>query len=110
MPLPRGAIRHSHQLRDGDSVGVVSVPSPRLVRRIERDFPAPGSADAVIDAVSDLGEGERVQAAVVLWSDGDYLRLREAIEVAKTDWRDALVRAGLENEDWPHLLVAALGD
>ncbi len=31
------------------------------------------------------------------------------LELARTDWRDALVSAGLEHEDWPGRLQAAFG-
>jgi hypothetical protein len=50
-----------------------------------------------------------VQASVVLWAQGDWGRLEEAADVAQQDWRDALVRAGLADDDWPSRLDVALG-
>jgi len=44
---------------------------------------------------------ERVQAAIVLLADGDIHRLRQALDLAATAWRDQLVAAGLASEDWP---------
>jgi hypothetical protein len=83
--------------------------SDRLRRRIERDFPEPGSARAVIDMVGAVNESERVQAAVVVWASGDLARLRDARDLAERDWRDVLMRAGLADEDWPSRLDAELG-
>lgn len=31
----------------------------------------------------------------------------DALRLANADWRDLLVRAGLEHEDWPQVLTAA---
>ena len=83
--------------------------SPRLIRWVEEHFKDPGSASAVIEDLSALEQGERVQAAVAIWSYGDYPRFREAIQTARADWRDALVRAGLENDNWAYLLDLNLG-
>jgi hypothetical protein len=87
----------------------MSTVSPRLIRWIEEHFQEPGSASAVVEELSSLEQGERVQAAVAIWSWGNYPRFREAIQMAREDWRDALVRAGLENDNWPHLLDLNLG-
>jgi hypothetical protein len=83
--------------------------SERLRRRIERDFPEPGSAAAVLELVGAVSESERVQAAVVVWGSGDLVRLRDARDLAGQDWRDVLVRACLAGEDWPSRLDAELG-
>lgn len=53
--------------------------------------------------------GERVQAAIVLISQGSIQRFREAIGLGLTDWRDLLVAAELAHEDWPDRLRAELG-
>jgi hypothetical protein len=82
--------------------------TPRLLRRIERDFPQAGSASAEASIVSAV-DSERVQAAVVLWGRGDLARIRDACDLALTDWRDALVRADLADEDWAERLDAELG-
>jgi hypothetical protein len=81
----------------------------RLRRRIEFDFPEPGSAQEVVRLVSEISDSERVQAAVVLWARGDLSRIRSSVELAKSDWRDVLVRGDLADEDWPHKLEAELG-
>jgi len=50
-----------------------------------------------------------VQAAVVILARGNVGRLKDHISLARTDWRDVLVAAGVANEDWPSLLDAELG-
>jgi hypothetical protein len=81
----------------------------RLRERIQRDFPEPGSAQQVSLLVSETSESERVQAAIVLWARGDLARVRDARRLAIEDWRDALVRAELADEDWRERLDAELG-
>jgi hypothetical protein len=87
----------------------VAIASERLRRRIERDFPDPGSAAEVIDLVGAVNESERVQAAIVVWAAGDLARLRDARDLAEQDWRDVLMRADLADEDWPSRLESELG-
>jgi len=86
----------------------VAVVSERVRRRIERDFPDPGSAAAVLDLVGTVHESERVQAAVVVLGDGDLVRLRDASDLAQLDWRDVLIRVGFPDEGWPARLDAEL--
>ena len=91
----------------------------RLEARVYRDFAAPGSAAAVLDLLDALPTeagyghemlaGERVRAAIVLLAAGDLGRLRQALNLAKADWRDVLMAADLADEDWPARLDAALG-
>ena len=89
-------------------------PTPRLTRRIRADFGA-DEVDLVIGALDELGDlsgpgiGERVQAAIVKLSEGDLVRFDRALEVARRDWRDVLVAAGFEHEDWPERLDDYLG-
>ena len=83
--------------------------TPRLIRRIERDFPTPGIAASITALVAKVGDSERVQAAVVLCGQGDLARIRDARDLALADWRDVLVRAGLAEEDWSQRLHAELG-
>lgn len=88
----------------------MTIVSKRLLRRIDRDFPEPGSAAAVIDMVTAVaGETERVQAAVVMLAEGDLALLRDACDLATLDWRDVLVNAGLAATDWPSRLEDELG-
>jgi hypothetical protein len=61
------------------------------------------------ELVGAVGETERVQAAVVIWANGDLARLRDARDLATQDWRDVLVRAGLADDDWRSLLDIELG-
>lgn len=92
----------------------------RLERRIQRDFPKPGSADGVLRLLADLprragydGEmfaSERAQAAIVLLAAGDLGRLRQMLDLAASDWRDLLVAVGLADEDWPEQLDSELGE
>ena len=96
------------------------MPEPnRLERRIQHDFPAPGSANGIITALDRLPDEagydpdhfrtERIRAAIVLLADGDLSRFREAVDLAKTDWRDLLMAAELAHADWPARLDEALG-
>jgi hypothetical protein len=92
----------------------------RLERRIRRGFSEPGSAHGVLQLLAKLPDragydqrilnSERVQAAIVLLADGDIPRLRQALELAMTDWRDVLVAAGLADENWPQRLDEELGE
>jgi hypothetical protein len=88
----------------------------QLSRRVQRDFPEPGSADEVLRRLSGLvwfpdhpAHSERVQAAVVILARGNVADLNWYISEARKDWRDVLVAAGLANEDWPSRLDAELG-
>ena len=78
--------------------------SARLERRIERDFPEPGSAHEIVRIVASAADSERVQAAIVLAARGDRQELARQADLAQVDWRDVLVNGGLENEDWTALL------
>jgi hypothetical protein len=91
----------------------------RVEARVQRDFPGPGAADGVLDLLDALPReagygqemlaGERVRAAVILAAAGDLGRMRHAVDLAKADWRDVLMAAGLADEDWPARLDAELG-
>jgi hypothetical protein len=60
--------------------------------------------------IFDSPEGaERVQAAIVLWAQGDIARLRSSIELTGRDWRDVLVRGELAEAGWPVRLDQELG-
>lgn len=59
--------------------------------------------------VSEASDSERVQAAIVVWARGDLSRLRSSLELARSDWRDVLVRGDLADADWPTKLDAELG-
>src|SRR6476661_1487031 len=101
----------------GGIVGIVSRPSTRLSRRVQRDFPA-SRVDDVLSVLSTIPESlpladkqsaERLQAAALLLANGDLEQLHKAIHLARQDWRDLLVAAGLENGDWPAQPTSRLG-
>jgi len=81
----------------------------RLADRVRRDFPEPGSADALIHRLAAVEQGERVQAAVVLWARGELGRFDDSLALCEQDWRDVLARGGLADDDWPQRLDAELG-
>jgi hypothetical protein len=81
----------------------------RLRRRIDFDFPDPGSSSEVARIIIETSDSERVQSAIVLCAGGDLVRLRCAVRLASADWRDVLVSAGLADDDWPARLDAELG-
>lgn len=81
----------------------------RLRERIRRDFSAPGSAPEVERLVAECSDVERVQAAIVLWARGDFVRLRDACQLAVADRRDVLVRGELADGSWRERLDVELG-
>lgn len=100
---------------------LADVVTERLHRRIRTDFPSAQAAQGVVGAlrglVVDLGsEGirgttpERLTAAVVLFARGDVHRVRNAVQLALTDWRDLLMAADLGHENWPTRLDEELGE
>lgn len=95
-------------VRQGRMLGVSDV-TPRLTGRVRRDFPEPGSANALIQLLAEVDEGERIQAAVVIWAMGDRARIDDSLALCAVDWRDVLVRGGLADDDWPDRLDAELG-
>lgn len=60
-------------------------------------------------SLADQQSAERIQAAIVLGSQGDLTRFPSWLDLARTDWRDALLGAGLGNEDWQAILYDRLG-
>ena len=51
--------------------------------------------------LAELQDAERLQAALVLSSQGDYQEFQTLLNLAHTDWRDVLVSAELADDDWP---------
>lgn len=89
-------------------------PTSRLRRRIDETFDASDvpRVVAALDALAGLpgpGVGERVQAAIVMLSEGDMERFEQELDLATTDWRDVLMAAGLAGQDWPGHLERYLG-
>lgn len=83
--------------------------TPRVRKRIERDFGVSGNVDEACRHVGEASDSERVQAAIVLVASGRLTDLHDAIALAQVDWRDLLLNAGLANQDWPTRLDAQLG-
>lgn len=90
--------------------------TPRLRNRIHRDFPV-GTAEAAARRLTGLTADafglqsqERVMAAIVLASAGQWGRFLRFVRLAEEDWRDVLVAGGLANEDWRARLNAELPD
>lgn len=89
--------------------------TPRLRRRIAHDFP-PGSADTVLSYLGTLADSayggqsrERVQAALVIASRGQWDRFESMLRLLRLDWRDVLMAGGLGQDDWQAVLDAELG-
>ena len=89
-----------------------------LTRRIARHVPQHlgGDAELVLSALEDWRisyedepPSERLTAAVVLGADGRLDGIDAMLRLAEQDWRDLLVSAGLEHEDWPQVLDRRLG-
>lgn len=87
-------------------------PSARVARRVRADLGADAVESLGLPATLPLGAGldpDRVHGALVLAAGGDLARLREAVELARTDWRDALVAGGLADDGWRQRLDVELG-
>jgi hypothetical protein len=113
-------------------VATVSVPpiSPRLLQRIQAEFPH--DAARVLDRLSSLDPilreeatppwsvpqwsveaiglfAERIRVAAIRLAQGRLGRLDAAIDLARQDWRDLLVAAGLAHCDWAEVMDDWLG-
>ena len=91
--------------------------SPRTQLLVEKLFSYAEQADITKWLVEECGQNlpfqkdkdeyslERIRFAALKLSNGDALKLLEAIEIAKRDWRDLLVWSGCGNslsahEEW----------
>ena len=86
----------------------------RLRKRINREFPA-GTAEEVARRLAGLPADafgrqiqERVMAAVILASDGQWERFLAMLRLLSVDWRDVLMAGGLADADWPTRLDVEL--
>lgn len=90
--------------------------SRRLEQWIKKEFPT-GSAERVLDELRALPEelaggpdgSDRIQASLVIRSGGDWYAFQRCLQVVHPDWRDALVGAGLGDDDWKYRLDDELG-
>ncbi|MBI1367740.1 MAG: hypothetical protein GC162_03710 [Planctomycetes bacterium] len=88
--------------------------SPQTQRRLDRVFDEalrPLAAQLLVDACghnlpfcekSDMFALERIRFAALKFSEGRLDKLREAVHIAQTDWRDVLVAAGFANDLTTH--------
>lgn len=83
--------------------------SDRLRRRVERDFPHPGSFEEVIRLLAAASDSERVQAAIIFAANGDLQEFKREAALAGIDWRDVLMNGDLAHDDWARVLDAELG-
>lgn len=89
--------------------------SPRILAQIARDFPG-SRGSQVVELLTALDlplhrspEGdERICGAILIFADGDIDQVLEAAALAELDWRDLLVSAGVEHDDWRTKLTASL--
>jgi hypothetical protein len=77
---------------------------------VEKMFPNPAQPNVIKWLIEDCGTNlpfckdsdehkmERIRFAVLKLSEGDSVKLLEAIELAKKDWRDVLVWSGFGND------------
>ena len=88
--------------------------SPETQRRLEILFHVENRSEAMRLLVEECGNNvpfcedsnerdmERIRFAALKLSGGDLSRLREAVELAKIDWRDLLVAAGFGDDVRAH--------
>jgi hypothetical protein len=83
--------------------------SARLARWVEGAF-APEDAERVLEVLRNLPpqaygrqDPERIQAAIVIRTEGDWDEFQRRLALANRDWRDSLVAAGLAG-GWTRLL------
>ena len=91
----------------------------RLERRVLRDFRDPAYAQEVLQILADLpvqlgysisqGDLERTRAAIVILANGRVEEFIRALDVARRDYRNVLMAAGLANEDWASRMDEMLG-
>ena len=96
---------------DGDRRTEISPRLERHIREIFDESVRDEALDRLRAIVDPFGHdvSERVLAAVVLASNGDFDKFLEMAHLAEVDWRDVLVAAGLEYEDWETELTRRLG-
>ena len=88
----------------------MKVPVTSLVlAQTEKTFsPADAAAVCAELAAADLpliaNNGERVHLALLHLAAGDLAQFRRHLVIARTDWRDTLVAAGLADAGWPEVL------
>ncbi|MBI3414797.1 MAG: hypothetical protein HY043_05660 [Verrucomicrobia bacterium] len=88
----------------------MSVQLTELVRQQVAKTFAPEAAALVIAELEAAelpliaNNGERVHLAILHLCQGDLGLFDRDLRIAKTDWRDTLVAAGLAHGNWPEVL------
>lgn len=87
-----------------------------VLNAIRHSF-APETAEEVISTLTNAPdfpatwEYERIQFAILVHAQGNLGLFKEAFTLARDDWRDILVEAGLSRPNWPDkVLKAGLAD
>ena len=84
--------------------------SQAVLQEINRRF-SQEDIDKVVTTLTEaparMPDTDRIQFAILKLAEGDLTKFDKAFQVAKQDWRDLFVAAGLANEDWPDAVVAA---
>jgi hypothetical protein len=89
--------------------------SQRLEDYVRREFRPVDAGDVIarLDALelanAEKQSLERIRAAVLLLTHGEFDRLEESVRIAERDWRDALVWSGLGHADWSLQLESRFG-
>lgn len=88
--------------------------TPRLRRRLDADFgqEAQGFAaelELLPESINSGQDPERIQASVLLAARGSVQEFTAMLALARMDWRDLLVSAGLENGDYAKVMRRRLG-
>ena len=91
----------------------MTVPSARVAERLASDFGA--SAPQLFSTLEKLKitapvEPERIHAAILLAARGSHTMFQDAVEHARTDWRDLLDRVGLADDEWHRVVDAEFGE
>ncbi|WP_061962648.1 hypothetical protein [Demequina aurantiaca] len=90
------------------------IPSARIVEQLNADFGA--AAPMMVSplervAVSPQVDAERVHAAILMAARGNRSMFDDALEHAREDWRDLLVRTGLADDHaWHDVVDAKFGE
>lgn len=89
--------------------------SARVSQWVGSQFPE-DRAEQLLSELRDLPasvvgrqDPERIQAALVIRTGGDWQAFQGMLRLAHEDWRDLLVAAGLGHDDWPSVLDEVLG-
>lgn len=88
--------------------------TPRLLSRLESDFgpeaqPLATELEQLPGAINSGQDPERIQAAVLLAAGGSLPEFAAMMDLARSDWRDLLVNAGLQNGNYAKVMRRRLG-